>query len=85
MKYDATLKELLLAGAPGLWRVLGLQQPNEILTVEFPSVHVRRPDFVARFDKGTIVHKVDDPVGHQRRRTVSARGGTQYGNLTRYS
>ena len=56
MKYDATLKERLQAGTPGLWQVLGLQQPSEILTVEFPSIRMRRPDFVARFDKGAIVH-----------------------------
>src|ERR1051326_7293809 len=56
MKYDTTLKELLQAGVPGLWRVLGLQPPTEVLEVEFPSVRMRRPDFVARFDQGAILH-----------------------------
>ncbi len=55
MKYDTTLKELLQAGVPGLWRVLGLEPPTEVLTVEFPSVRMRRPDFVARFDQGAII------------------------------
>ena len=56
MRYDATLKELLQAGTPGLWRALGLQPPQELLVVEIPSVQVRKPDFVGRFDKGAIVH-----------------------------
>lgn len=56
MKYDTTLKELLQAGVPGLWRALGLQPPQELLPVEIPSVQLRKPDFVGRFDKGAIVH-----------------------------
>ena len=56
MKYDATLKELLQAGTPGLWSALGLQPPEELLTVEFPSVRMRKPDFLGRFDKGALIH-----------------------------
>lgn len=57
MKYDVTLKELLQTGTPGLWKALGLEQPEELLTVELPSVHIRKPDFVARFEKdGALVH-----------------------------
>lgn len=41
MKYDTTLKELLQAGLPGLWRALGLQPPAQLLTVELPSVRLR--------------------------------------------
>ena len=57
MKYDATLKELLQAGAPGLWKAMGFEPPDELLTVELPSVHIRKPDFVGCFAKdGALVH-----------------------------
>jgi predicted transposase YdaD len=56
MKYDTTLKELLQTGLPGLWRALGLHPPTELLTVELPSVQLRKPDFLARFDNGAIIH-----------------------------
>jgi hypothetical protein len=56
MKYDTTLKELLQEGAPLLWEVLAQEQPEEFLTVELPSVHLRKPDFVARLASGALFH-----------------------------
>lgn len=56
MKYDTTLKELLQAGAPLLWEVLAQEQPEEFLTVELPSVQMRKPDFVARLASGALFH-----------------------------
>lgn len=56
MRYDTTLKELLQSGTPQLWQALLGQQPREFLTVELPSVQMRRPDFLARFGEGAIFH-----------------------------
>ncbi len=56
MKYDVTLKELLQAGAPLLWQRLASEQPTEFLTVELPSVQMRKPDFLARLESGALFH-----------------------------
>lgn len=56
MKYDTTLKELLQAGAPQLWQALAGEQPEEFLTVELPSVQMRKPDFLARLASGALFH-----------------------------
>ncbi len=56
MKYDVTLKELLQAGAPLLWQRLASEQPVEFLTVELPSVQLRKPDFLARLESGALFH-----------------------------
>ncbi len=57
-QYDITVKELLQAAPPKLLQLLLGQQPVEILTVEFPKVRVRRPDFVVRTtaDTACAVH-----------------------------
>src|SRR3989442_9638489 len=56
MRYDTTLKELLQSGTPQLWQMLLGQQPQEFLTVELPSVQMRRPDFLARLESGALLH-----------------------------
>lgn len=56
MRYDTTLKELLQAGTPQLWSALIGQPVREFLTVELPSVQMRKPDFLARLDDGVILH-----------------------------
>ncbi|MGH9832264.1 MAG: hypothetical protein ACREBD_02240 [Blastocatellia bacterium] len=56
MQYDVTLKDLLQAGAPRLWQRLASEQPVEFLTVEAPSVQIRKPDFVARLASGALFH-----------------------------
>lgn len=56
MRYDVTLKEMLQAGAPRMWELLAGQQPLEFLTVELPSVKMRKPDFLARLGKKAIFH-----------------------------
>ena len=53
-QYDITVKELLQAAPPKLLQLLMGKQPVEILTVEFPKVRMRRPDFVARTESGDI-------------------------------
>jgi hypothetical protein len=56
MKYDATLKELLQAGAPQLWKALTGEIVEEALTVELPSVQMRKPDFLGRMESGALLH-----------------------------
>ncbi len=56
MRYDTTLKEMLQAGAPRLWELLLGEQPREFLTVELPSVKMRKPDFVAWLESGAFAH-----------------------------
>lgn len=56
MRYDTTLKELLQAGTPQLWQMLTGQQVREFLTVEIPSVRVRKPDFLARLENNDLFH-----------------------------
>jgi predicted transposase YdaD len=56
MRYDETLKELLQLGTPQLWQTLAGQMPQEFLTVEFPSVRLRKPDFLARLASGALFH-----------------------------
>lgn len=56
MRYDTTLKELLQYGTPQLWQMIFGQQVREILTVELPSVKLRKPDFVAWLDSGVLAH-----------------------------
>jgi predicted transposase YdaD len=48
MKYDITLKTLLQKAPHRLLQMLVNSQPQEILTVEYPSVKDRRPDLVVR-------------------------------------
>lgn len=56
MQFDTTIKELLKAQPPRLLAMLVGAQISEMLTVEFPSVKMRRPDFVARLTDGRILH-----------------------------
>ena len=56
MRYDTTLKEILQAGAPRLWELLLGEQPREFLTVELPSVKMRKPDFVVWLESGALAH-----------------------------
>jgi predicted transposase YdaD len=56
MRFDATFKELLQAAPPRLAQMLVGAEPVEFLTVEFPSVKVRRPDAVTRLTDGNIHH-----------------------------
>ncbi len=56
MRYDTTLKEILQAGTPRLWELLLGEQPKEFLTVELPSVKMRKPDFVVWLESGALAH-----------------------------
>jgi hypothetical protein len=56
MRYDTTLKELLQYGTPQLWQMTFGQTVREILTVELPSVKMRKPDFVAWLESGVLAH-----------------------------
>ena len=54
MKYDITLKTLLQKTPCRLLQMLVNNQPQEILTVEYPSVKDRRPDLVVRLVDGRL-------------------------------
>src|SRR5215475_6167678 len=56
MHYDTTIKELIQAQPPRLLEMLAGAQISEMLTVEYPSVKMRKPDFVARLSSGRILH-----------------------------
>ncbi|NJO18025.1 MAG: hypothetical protein HC877_20545 [Thioploca sp.] len=56
MKYDITLKTLLQKAPRRLLQMLVNSQPQEILTVEYPSVKDRRPDLVVRLTDGRLYH-----------------------------
>ncbi len=53
-QYDITVKELLQAAPPKLLQLIWGTQPVEILTVDFPKVRMRHPDFVVRTKRGGI-------------------------------
>ena len=54
--YDATVKELVWAGAPALLRMLAGARVAGFLSAEFSSVRQRRPDMVAELDGGGLFH-----------------------------
>ena len=56
MRYDVTFKTLLQQTPRQLLQLLVNSQPQEILTVEYPSVKDRRPDLVARLTDGRLYH-----------------------------
>lgn len=56
MKFDITLKTLLQKVPRQLLQILVNSQPQEVLTVEYPSVKDRRPDLVARLVDGRLYH-----------------------------
>ena len=56
MVYDATLKDLFQSTPQRLLELLTGSRPSELLTVEYPSVRVRRPDLVTRLTDGRLYH-----------------------------
>ncbi|UEM01285.1 DUF4351 domain-containing protein [Skermanella rosea] len=62
--YDATVKELVWAGAPALLRMLAGDRVASFLSAEFSSVRQRRPDMVAELDGGGLFH-VEFQVGRE--------------------
>lgn len=56
LKYDLTLKDLVLSGAPALLRQLVGAPAVEVLPTEYPAVRSRHPDLVARLADGRIYH-----------------------------
>ncbi|MGE3541256.1 MAG: DUF4351 domain-containing protein [Candidatus Tectimicrobiota bacterium] len=56
MRYDTTLKTLFHAPPQQLLRLLVGGQAREMLTVEYPTVRIRRPDLVVRLTDGRLYH-----------------------------
>src|SRR5712692_9167771 len=56
MHYDATLKEIFHGAPQRLLELLTGSRSSEVLTVEYPSVRVRRPDLVVRLENGRLFH-----------------------------
>jgi hypothetical protein len=56
MKFDITLKALLQKAPRQLLQILVNSQPQEVLTVEYPSVKDRRPDLVVRLTDKRLYH-----------------------------
>ena len=54
MRFDVTIKELLQAPSPRLMQMLTGAEPIELLTVEFPSVQLRKPDLLSRLSNSRI-------------------------------
>ena len=55
-RYDTTLKTLFQAPPQQLLRLLVGGQAREMLTVEYPTGHMRRPDLVVRLTDGRLYH-----------------------------
>lgn len=56
MRYDTTLKTLFQAPPQQLLHLLVGGEAREMLTVEYPSVRMRRPDLVVRLTDGRVYH-----------------------------
>jgi predicted transposase YdaD len=56
MRYDTTLKTLFQAPPQQLLRLLVGGQAHEMLTVEYPTVRMRRPDLVVRLTDDRLYH-----------------------------
>ena len=56
MQYDATLKELFQNAPQRLIELLTGSTASEVLTPEFSTVQVRRPDLVLRLANGALCH-----------------------------
>ncbi len=56
MHYDATLKEIFHGAPQRLLELLTGSRCSQVLTVEYPSVRVRRPDLVVRLENGRLFH-----------------------------
>lgn len=54
MRYDVTLKTIFQSPPIKLLEMLTGATPEEFLTVEYPSVKMRRPDLVFRSTDGAI-------------------------------
>src|SRR5215510_10842959 len=61
MRYDTTLKTLFLAPPPQLLQLLVGGQPHTMLTAEYPTVQMRRPDLVVRLTDGRLYHTRSGP------------------------
>ncbi len=56
MRYDTTLKTLFQSPPPQLLQLLIGGEAREMLTVEYPTVQMRRPDLVVRLTDGRLYH-----------------------------
>ena len=56
MRYDTTLKTLFQSPPPQLLQLLVGGQAREMLTVEYPTVQMRRSDLVVRLTDGRLYH-----------------------------
>jgi predicted transposase YdaD len=56
MRYDTTLKTLFQAPPQQLLHLLVGGQAREMLTIEYPTVRMRRPDLVVRLTDGRLYH-----------------------------
>ena len=56
MSYDATLKELFQGAPQRLLELLTGSRPAELLTVEYSSTRICRPDLVVRLADGRLFH-----------------------------
>jgi len=56
MRYDTTLKALCQTPPQDLLHLLVGGQARELLTVEYPSVRLRRPDLAVRLTDGRLYH-----------------------------
>lgn len=56
MPYDTTLKTLFQIPPQQLVRLLVGGQVQQQLTVEYPTVQMRRPDLVVRLTDGRLYH-----------------------------
>jgi predicted transposase YdaD len=56
MQFDTTIKEIFQSLPQRLLQMLCGSEITELLTVEQPSVKMRKPDFVARLKNGRILH-----------------------------
>ena len=65
MRYDTTLKELFQTPSSKLLELLTGLPAKELLTLEYPSVKSRRPDFVARLADDSIFHLEFQGEGEQ--------------------
>ncbi|MEW6125458.1 MAG: hypothetical protein AB1757_00225 [Acidobacteriota bacterium] len=56
MRYDTVIKKIFQGLPRKLLQILTGSEAEALLTVEYPSVQMRRPDFVARLRDGRILH-----------------------------
>jgi predicted transposase YdaD len=56
MRYDTVLKELFQQAPQRLLELMAGDTAREMLTVEYPSVRLRKPDLVVRLAGGGVFH-----------------------------